>query len=428
VALSSYADYWDQQKIISEKVLTDWVQENPQWWTVAIAAAVQTSMDLGAGMVDVLRFGEGAAQGGFKGYGKDALRLLMLLGPLGRVGGIANRFLTPLIQSGNLRLAVQVAGVDGPCTFQAVNNAIAITKGKSLFVTVADMAAGAGKNLSQLAKTAAGDYQLGAWVDELVPFLRQSGMRVKEVTGLTQLEEVSALAQKETAPVIFAIRTTVRNAAGATEELFHTVIASRTPTGLVRFADYGGKYVETLPKLVEDLGYGKPLSISLYQSGSSATIVNGARLTGEFAVKLAKGAFLVMEGLVTIQTNEHGVEFAVPVAYVAAPTPVAKAPADPEVIKGSFDAYKSRLQGKPVLRMPEITITAGRKTAPRADWLTGVQYRLNALGFGAGPVDGIMGPRTRKAVLTFQRTYPPLTVDGIPGPKTQSRLSQICGY
>lgn len=428
MALSEYADWWDKQKVISERFLTDWVQENPQWWAVGLAATVQTTMDLGAGMVDVLRFGEGAAEGGFKGYGKDALRLLMLLGPLGKAGGVANRFLTPLIQSGRLRFAVQVAGVDGPCTFQAVNNAVAITKGKNLFVTVADMAGAVGKRLSQLAKTASGDYELGAWIDELVPFLKQNGMRVKEVTGLTRIEEVTALAQKETGPVIFAIRTTVRNAAGATEELLHTVIATRTPAGALRFADYGGKFANSLAQLIENLNYGKPISIDLLQSGSSATIINGARITGEFAVKLAKGAFLVMEGLAAIHTDENGVEFAVPAAYVASSAPLAAQPVDPAVVKGSFDAYKSRLQGKPVIRMPEITIRAGSMTAPRPDWLTGVQYRLNALGFGAGPVDGIMGPRTRKAVIAFQRTYPPLAVDGIPGARTQSRLSEICGY
>ena len=41
---------------------------------------------LGAGFVDVLRFGQGVAEGGVKGVGEDALRLLMLLGPLGRAG------------------------------------------------------------------------------------------------------------------------------------------------------------------------------------------------------------------------------------------------------------------------------------------------------------------------------------------------------
>ncbi len=62
------------------------MQDNPQWWAVAVAGTVQTSMDLGAGLVDVLRFGEGGAEGGVKGVGKDVLRLLILVGPLGRAG------------------------------------------------------------------------------------------------------------------------------------------------------------------------------------------------------------------------------------------------------------------------------------------------------------------------------------------------------
>src|SRR5947207_3370968 len=198
MALSEYADWWDSQKKQTEGILTNWVQENPQWWTVVLAATVQTSMDLGAGMVDVLRFGEGAAEGGFKGYGKDALRLLMLLGPLGRAGGVASRFLTPLVQGGRLRLAVQVVGVDGPCTFQAVNNALSIAKGKNVFVTIADMAGGLGRRVSQLAIDEKGLYKLGAWVDDLVPFLRKLGTRIKEVRGLTRIDEVLEVARRET--------------------------------------------------------------------------------------------------------------------------------------------------------------------------------------------------------------------------------------
>jgi hypothetical protein len=155
---SEWADWWDQQKHESETILTEWVQDNPQWWAIAIAGTVQTSMDLGAGFVDVLRFGEGMA----KGVGQDALRLLMLLGPSGRAGGAASRFLTPLIRSGNLRLAVQVAGVDGPCTFQAVNNAVSIARVKNLFVTVDDMAGAVGKRLSSLRTNKLGDLELGA--------------------------------------------------------------------------------------------------------------------------------------------------------------------------------------------------------------------------------------------------------------------------
>lgn len=61
-----------------------------------------------------------------------------------------------------------------------------------------------------------------------------------------------------------------------------------------------------------------------------------------------------------------------------------------------------------------------------ADYLTGVQARLNALGYDAGPVDGIFGPRTKGAVKRFQEGYH-LDVDGIPGPITQGKLREVYG-
>jgi hypothetical protein len=53
--------------------------------------------------------------------------------------------------------------------------------------------------------------------------------------------------------------------------------------------------------------------------------------------------------------------------------------------------------------------------------LTGVQGRLNNLGFDCGEVDGIMGPRTSAALSAFQAHYG-LKVDGIVGPETRERL------
>jgi hypothetical protein len=419
--LSELADWWDSQKRQSEAILTEWVQDNPQWWAVAIAGTVQTTMDLGAGFVDVLRFGEGMAQGGIKGFGKDLLRLLVILGPLGRAGGMVSR----LVHLSRLRLAMQVGAVDGPCTFQAVNNAMSILKGTNLFVTVDDMAAAMGKSLPELTKTG-NIYELAAWIDDLVGLIRGSA-RVKEVMGLTDLRQVVALAERESGVAIFAIRTTVKTAAG-TEELRHSVIAVRNATGAVRFADYGGKFVNSLDQLITNLGYGAPIKTELLQSGMNAAVIDGMKLTGEYAATLARGAFLVLEGITAIETRENGVEFAVPVAVTATNAPAKQDPAPTEVIKGSFDAFKARKAGKPVIRMPEVVIKAGRRAAPRADWLTGVQFRLNALGFGAGPVDGIIGPRTLRAVYAFQKAYPPLRIDGIPGPRTQGMLVEICGY
>jgi hypothetical protein len=426
MAISELADWWDKQKRASEAILTEWVQENPQWWAIAVAGTVQTSMDLGQGLVDVLRFGEGAAEGGIKGYGKDALRLLVLLGPLARAGGMASRLINAS-QVGRLRLAVQVAGVDGPCTFQAVNNALSIVKGKNLFLTVEDMAAATGRAVKSLTQTKSGLYQLGAWIDELVPTIRKFTM-VREVKGLKNLSEVLDVARRVTGVTIFAIRATVKAAGGATEELLHSVIAVSKQAGKLQFADYGGKLVGSLEELVGNLGYGQPVATELLQSGSSATIVGGSRITGEIAAALSKGVVLVIEGLTAIDTDQHGTQLAVPVAVVATNAPAKDESAPADLIKGSFEAFKARKAGKPVIRLPEVVIKAGRSTAPRSDWLTGVQFRLNALGFGAGPVDGIKGPKTDRAIRKFQQTYPPLRVDGVPGPKTQAKLVEVCGY
>lgn len=60
-------------------------------------------------------------------------------------------------------------------------------------------------------------------------------------------------------------------------------------------------------------------------------------------------------------------------------------------------------------------------------YLTGVQARLKNLGIDPGPIDGVMGPRTKRAVKAFQALHPPLAVDGIPGPRTQAKLKEVHG-
>lgn len=50
-----------------------------------------------------------------------------------------------------------------------------------------------------------------------------------------------------------------------------------------------------------------------------------------------------------------------------------------------------------------------------------VQDKLNALGFNCGAVDGIFGPKTKAAVVSFQRANG-LAADGIIGPLTWSKL------
>ena len=58
--------------------------------------------------------------------------------------------------------------------------------------------------------------------------------------------------------------------------------------------------------------------------------------------------------------------------------------------------------------------------------VSGIQGRLNNLGFSAGPVDGDAGPLTEAAVKRFQTRHG-LVVDGIAGPITQRTLQSLHG-
>lgn len=54
-----------------------------------------------------------------------------------------------------------------------------------------------------------------------------------------------------------------------------------------------------------------------------------------------------------------------------------------------------------------------------------IQSALLSLGYAPGKVDGILGPRTVKAVKAFQAKNKPLKIDGIPGPLTSAALRKL---
>jgi len=60
---------------------------------------------------------------------------------------------------------------------------------------------------------------------------------------------------------------------------------------------------------------------------------------------------------------------------------------------------------------------AGRQTP-------GLQVALKARGLYAGPIDGIAGPMTKRAIRVFQKRNG-LAVDGVPGPRTRAKLGRL---
>lgn len=85
--------------------------------------------------------------------------------------------------------------------------------------------------------------------------------------------------------------------------------------------------------------------------------------------------------------------------------------------------------GKQTLTALEKVLSAGptvlRPGSPQRAAVKELQYMLKNAGFDPGTIDGIYGPRTRDAVLRFQKHYGVKPYDGIYGPKTAAKLKEV---
>ncbi|AHF10560.1 MULTISPECIES: peptidoglycan-binding protein [Dehalobacter] len=71
-----------------------------------------------------------------------------------------------------------------------------------------------------------------------------------------------------------------------------------------------------------------------------------------------------------------------------------------------------------------LTEPAFLKVGSRGPEVATLQSILKELGYDPGMDDGVFGPKTREAVIAFQRNYG-LTQDGIAGPQTFTALDQV---
>ena len=95
---------------------------------------------------------------------------------------------------------------------------------------------------------------------------------------------------------------------------------------------------------------------------------------------------------------------------------VEERPPEPQEWEG-IKAHVDRL-GAIVAKKPLSKLRRSRGEAVRA-----AQERLKSIGFDPGPVDGCYGPKTKAAVVSFQRKYRDfLSVDGVIGANTWRML------
>lgn len=222
-AVSELADWWDEQHRQAKKELDHFIDNNPNLFGVIVATAAATAMELGAGAVDTLRFGEGIAEGGVTGVGKDALRLIGLAGPLGRGAKIAQT-------AANTRLARLIVDPGGPvCGWVSGTQALRQT-GTKAFAAVDDLAQALGKSLPELG---------GSHLPQRVELFRQLGARISGLRSVRAFEDVARMTPNNGSVTLFNVFGT-RMEGGVPKQVGHALYAFRDNLGRLRIMDRGG--------------------------------------------------------------------------------------------------------------------------------------------------------------------------------------------
>ena len=202
--------------------------EGVGFYAAAVTAGVGDALfdfvqTMGGGMVDTLRIGEGVKEGGW-GYLKDGLRVVSVVGGALRVARVAG--------------AIAVGGGEMSCAFTSATKAMRFS-GSKYVIPLSKVAGEFYPGMTAAAaeaKVTAQSFQglSGNEVIRLMGQLRTMGAEVESAQGLTSLDEISALARQGRGPVVFGVQWTGGGG--------HIMMAYRTVTGGVRFADQFGNF------------------------------------------------------------------------------------------------------------------------------------------------------------------------------------------
>lgn len=268
------ADWFDKTREDNDRWidqgLQPWVastlyDDSPWYRNVGIYTAAGTLFALNkftttvaSGFVDVLRVGDGISEGGW-GYGKDALRILSIVGPFFK----AVRYAGPLVRSlpGGSRLArysltlepgVNIAKGEfgGRCGWVTAARLLRLT-GSRPFAQVSDVARGHGIALEETGKIS---------ILKLVPALRNLGADAQVINLAQEAKGASILARDALTTEEALARVLSANPNGAvmvglkwTKEGGgvgrHAMIAVRDTFGGISFIDRSGLAVKRLADL-----------------------------------------------------------------------------------------------------------------------------------------------------------------------------------
>ncbi|MFO0758591.1 MAG: LysM peptidoglycan-binding domain-containing protein [Byssovorax sp.] len=270
-----------------EPLVGSTLDESSPWYrNVAIYAGAGVaysfftlSTHVASGFVDVLRLGDGVKNGGW-GYGQDALRFLMVVGPALKA---ARYGLSTVV-------ALDELNTVGNCTWVAATRALRMT-GVRHGATLADLARAAG--LSSIGETG------GAFVDDIAFAVSNLGGRIKLLPQPGTMSDLAKIVQQEpNAVTLFSVKW---------QAVAHTLLAFRDALGAMRILDRGGKVVSALAEL-ESLYPG----ISLAQMYGEVGVIANARWMQPLATVPTIAHQIVLElGSVPLRPPAKGRQIAV---------------------------------------------------------------------------------------------------------------------
>jgi Putative peptidoglycan binding domain len=416
------ADYVDRRVADAEKPVLDYLDENPNMakalvlWEASVkygtpmgfinAPVVFHPGDTIRGTADMFRLGKGTAEaveGGSKiGVLQDGLRGVGIVGTVTGAAGAAGAATGAARVAIGARRAALLADVQGSlCAPMAATRALRMT-GQRLYIEVDEVVEVA----SSVTKKAPGQLAKdGMYLKDLATTMRRLGAKVNEAPNPMDLAGIEAIVRNSRKTAIFHVD--FFDAVGL-KGAGHALVGFIDDAGRFRIWDRTGRIVSSLQEL-EGAYPGISKLPKLGSPDAPVLLIDGLavapKLGGVGALALA------VRGGLAISQEE------------ASPAMVVQA-IESKIMRDLEGRIPDRLPPAPVVNLPASTRKA---PPPRSDWLTGVKYRLNHLGYGAGPVVHLYDNKCKAAIRAFQRDYK-LGVDGIPGPQTQAKLVAVCGY
>jgi hypothetical protein len=216
------ADWFEKNRIQSEKILDQWVEDtNYDTGSMVVASTTKAFITFGDGFVDLLRLGDGVKEGSLKGVGTDVLRFVAIF-PVGKTASM-------LKSAKGISVAKIIADTGGPNCFWVASakalRQVSQKHGGRLLVGVEDVAKALSMPLNNL------------WVIPNLAtgmsYLRRLGATTGAIRKVANATDIIKILPRDGSVVMIAVNVMENGKIAAK----HAIYAFRNALGQVRYMD-----------------------------------------------------------------------------------------------------------------------------------------------------------------------------------------------